>query len=639
MIASDHVLELAGVFHTGQVEPGSCFQKLTGSVPTGIILKDVSMEVHAGEVMAVLGSKDSGKRALLEVIARRALGPTRGQILLNDVPMSMKLFQEQCGYVPKQVDLLPGLNVRQTLIYAGNLSIASKVSSSTKRSRVKQVMADLALNQVANREVGSLTPSEYRRLAIGSELVRDPVMFLLDEPTHDLDPLNTYFIISILSNHAKKYNRIIILTMEKPRSDIFPFLDRVTYLCLGDVVYTGSTRMMLDYFRSIGFPCPELENPLMYYLCLATVDRRTRERFIESSNQIAALVDKFRTEGARYRKYGTAGPEPLDQNEAQYKLPLTAYGQPSGWQVFRNLTGRAFASLFNCNNTALERLSLRVMVLPLFFTLLFLFYFPMETTQQSFVTRNGLIFNCLTGVSLLSAAITAVTYAPHRTRYYQEAREGIYRGPMFIFSYILYSLPLSLMTVWAAATIIYAGTRLRQEWDRWAAFCAVLWTVYVFSEQQTISLMMFIRSSYRAFITSIFILILYITLASSTVRTMTALPEWLYYISYGVIYRYAGAFLNENEFDGNSLLENTPSVNGTVKISCQGNNLSGHCFYLNGIHYLTTRYNYGKGTYNEDLQYWLNFGMCFVFVGGMWLVNTVVYLIPLPSFIKKKFRD
>ena len=62
-----------------------------------------------------------------------------------------------------------------------------------------------------------------------------------------------------------QYNRIVLLTMEKPRSDIFPFLDRVTYLCLGDVVYTGATRMMLDYFRAIGFPCPELENPLMYY--------------------------------------------------------------------------------------------------------------------------------------------------------------------------------------------------------------------------------------------------------------------------------------------------------------------------------------------------------------------------------------
>lgn len=91
------------------------------------------------------------------------------------------------------------------------------------------------------------------------------MLLLVDEPAWNLDPLNTYFIVSILSNYAKKYGRIVILTMEKPRSDIFPFLDRVTYLCLGDIVYSGNTRVMLDYFRSIGFPCPEVENPLMYY--------------------------------------------------------------------------------------------------------------------------------------------------------------------------------------------------------------------------------------------------------------------------------------------------------------------------------------------------------------------------------------
>jgi len=102
-------------------------------------------------------------------------------------------------------------------------------------------------------------------IVIYSSLFCISVVLLLDEPTWDLDPLNTYLVISILSNHARKYGRIVVLTMEKPRSDVFPFLDRVAYLCLGDVVYTGGTRLMLDYFRSIGFPCPELENPLMYY--------------------------------------------------------------------------------------------------------------------------------------------------------------------------------------------------------------------------------------------------------------------------------------------------------------------------------------------------------------------------------------
>lgn len=96
----------------------------------------------------------------------------------------------------------------------------------------------------------NLTKSEYRRLIIGVQLIRDPsknhknyeneshfvpqlitnilecyffifsVILLLDEPTWDLDPLNTYLVISILSNAAKKYGTAIILTMEKPRSGV-----------------------------------------------------------------------------------------------------------------------------------------------------------------------------------------------------------------------------------------------------------------------------------------------------------------------------------------------------------------------------------------------------------------------------------
>lgn len=181
----------------------------------------------------------------MEVVARRALGPIRGQILLNDVPMSLRLFQEQCAYVPKKIGLLPGLSVRQTLVYCAHLTIGSKVSNSVKRNRVKQVMADLALNQVSNREVTSLTASEERRLAIAMEIVRDPVLILLDDPTYLLDPLNSYFVVSILSNHAKKYNRIVILSMEKPRSDVFPFLDSVTYFCLGEVVYSGKLTKLI----------------------------------------------------------------------------------------------------------------------------------------------------------------------------------------------------------------------------------------------------------------------------------------------------------------------------------------------------------------------------------------------------------
>lgn len=56
--------------------------------------------------IAVHCASGSGKKTLLDVIARRAQGPTRGQILLNGVPMSMRLFQDSCAYIGRKCHLM-----------------------------------------------------------------------------------------------------------------------------------------------------------------------------------------------------------------------------------------------------------------------------------------------------------------------------------------------------------------------------------------------------------------------------------------------------------------------------------------------------------------------------------------------------
>ncbi|XP_050735234.1 ATP-binding cassette sub-family G member 5-like [Eriocheir sinensis] len=640
MMNSEFVLELISVFHTGPVEPGSCVQKLVGNIPTGVILKDVTLEVHGGELMAILGSKGSGKRALLEVISRRAQGPTRGQILLNHVPMSLRLFQDSCGYVTHKTQLLEGLTAKQTLDYAAKLSLSAKIGSSLRSARVRQVLADLALTQVANRMVDQLTPSEYRRLVIGVQLIKDPLVVLLDEPAWGLDPLNTYFVISILSNHAKKYNRIMIITMEKPRSDILPFLDRVSYLCLGDVVYTGSTRHMIDYFRSIGFPCPELENPLMYYLCLSTVDRRSRERFIDSNNQIAALVEKFKLEGGPYRK-SSAPPPDLDHLE--HKVPLSAYGRPGVFSTMMALLGRAFVMLSPCSGVGLQQLFFRLFLLPTYFFLLWNFYFGLESFQRSFQSRGGLLFNCMAGTAFLATAVTAKTFAPLRTRYYHEAREGLYRGPLFILTYNLFSLPLSYLSVMGAAAVVFFGLFLGDtevegpDWMGWVVFGSVLWAVWAFVEQQTIALMIIVKSSYSAGATSVALTTLNLLVASASLRSLVRLPDWLYYLGHVIVYRYASAVLHEQAFLDR--LTNLP-MNGSVL--CPDNNAEYGCRYRNGTYYLLERYHFpenGLDLGRQDLDLWSNFGLSFAFFGGMLVLNLVLYLVPLPSFIKSKFRD
>jgi len=676
-MTAEYVLQLGNVFHSGQVEPGTCLQKLIGSVRTGVILKDVSMQVHGGELTAVLGSKGSGKRALLEVISRRAQGPTRGQILLNGSPMSMRLFQENCGYVTQKCDLLPGLSVYQTLRYAANLTIGRKVSAYVKESRVKIVLADLALSQLSNRSVSQLTLPEYRRLCIAVQLLRDPILLLLDEPTWDLDPLNTYFIVSILSHHAKKYNRIVMLTMEKPRSDIFPFLDRVTYLCLGDVVYTGATRMMLDYFRSIGFPCPELENPLMYYLCLSTVDRRSRERFIESNNQISALVEKFKLEGGPFRKY--AGPPPdVDNFELQQKIPLTAYGRPGFLIVFINLIGRYWSLHSPLRRQGAFNLFSNFLLLPAFCFLLWIFYFPSHNRekdyQRSYVTKNGLIFNSLSGAYFMAIISTVQTFERMRTRYYQEAREGIYSGPLFLLSYLLASLPISAFSTLISALILFKGlkTELVCVGEGNSASCSrlssysysqlqalgdyttenswypdfllywlAIWGCYLLSQQQTVSLMLVVKSGYTAAISSVLISVVYLCLGSCTVRSHAGLPELMYHVSYILQSRYSGAILNRLEFYERKSLIGLGWRNETTgeEFPCIEDSYGFVCRYINGTHYLVERYSYPGVKLEELLDPWTNTAINLAFPTALAIINLVLYLVPLPAFIKAKFRE
>ena len=73
-------------------------------------------------------------------------------------------------------------------------------------------------------------------------------------------------------------------------------------------------------------------------MCLSTVDRRSRERFIESNNQIASLVEKFKLEGGAYSKY-VGGPQTDENVETHQKIPLTAYGRPGSFSVLLTLIG------------------------------------------------------------------------------------------------------------------------------------------------------------------------------------------------------------------------------------------------------------------------------------------------------------
>ena len=95
-----------------------------------------------------------------------------------------------------------------------------------------------------------------------------------------------------------------------------------------------------------------------------------------------------------------------------------------------------------------------------------------------------------------------------------------------------------------------------------------LWSCYIFAEQQTLSLLIVVKSSYTAALSSIYITIVYLVLGSGTVRSLASLPELLYHLTYVTHSRYTGALLNEVEFFNKTSLKNLAWLNGTIERQC-----------------------------------------------------------------------
>ncbi len=89
-------------------------------------------------------------------------------------------------------------------------------------------------------------------------------ILILDEPTSGLDSFTAHNLVITLYRLARG-NRLVLLSVHQPRSDIFQLFDLVVLLSSGSAVYCGQAKDMVPYFTSLGYPCPRYCNPSDYY--------------------------------------------------------------------------------------------------------------------------------------------------------------------------------------------------------------------------------------------------------------------------------------------------------------------------------------------------------------------------------------
>ncbi|HTU87314.1 MAG TPA: ABC transporter ATP-binding protein [Solirubrobacteraceae bacterium] len=191
------------------------------------ILDGVTLEVDAGEVVAVLGRSGSGKSTLLHLLG--GLDRTdAGQIVLagNDITRQRsralaKTRLRHVGFVFQAFHLIEELSGEENVLLPARLPGAGRGGE----RRARRLIGELGLTEIAGRRPHELSGGEQQRLAIARALVNDPELVLADEPTGNLDQENGATVLGLLRSLRRR--AVVIVTHEPEAAAI---ADRVLHL-------------------------------------------------------------------------------------------------------------------------------------------------------------------------------------------------------------------------------------------------------------------------------------------------------------------------------------------------------------------------------------------------------------------------
>jgi zinc/manganese transport system ATP-binding protein len=193
----------------------------------------LDLDVHAGEVVAVLGPSGSGKTTLLRAIL--GLEPlSRGEITVEGAPVTSR-GNRRIGYIPQARPLPRDTSLRgRDLIALGvdGHRFGPPIPRRGDRARVETLIDAVGAREFADRPVGLLSGGEQQRLRAGQALADDPPLLLCDEPLTSLDLANQQAVIGLIDRHRREKDAAVLLVTH----DINPVLgkvDRILYIANG----------------------------------------------------------------------------------------------------------------------------------------------------------------------------------------------------------------------------------------------------------------------------------------------------------------------------------------------------------------------------------------------------------------------
>jgi ABC transport system ATP-binding/permease protein len=214
----------------------------------------LNFSVQSGNLVGIMGSSGAGKSTLLNVLNGSAK-PSSGHITINgnELYAEAALSKGLIGNIPQDDLLIEELSVFQNLYYNTRLCFGNMTKEEVT-SRVNAVIDSLGLNEIRDLRVGNvlnktISGGQRKRLNIGLELVREPAVLFVDEPTSGLSSRDAENVMDLLKQLALS-GKLVFVVIHQPSSDIFRMFDQLLMLDTGGYpVYFGNPSDALIYFK------------------------------------------------------------------------------------------------------------------------------------------------------------------------------------------------------------------------------------------------------------------------------------------------------------------------------------------------------------------------------------------------------
>ncbi|MCK4661280.1 MAG: ATP-binding cassette domain-containing protein [Bacteroidales bacterium] len=218
-----------------------------------------------GQLIGIMGGSGVGKSTLLNVLNGN-LEPQSGEILINgyNINNNHNELEGVIGFVPQDDLLIEELTVYQNLYYNAKLCF-DNFSEDEINKAITKVLEDLELYEIKDLTVGDvmnkfISGGQRKRLNIALELIREPSVLFVDEPTSGLSSMDSEMVMDLLKEQTLK-GKLVIINIHQPSSDIYKMFDKLLILDRGGyLIYYGNPIDAVVYFKTMSNHVNALES-------------------------------------------------------------------------------------------------------------------------------------------------------------------------------------------------------------------------------------------------------------------------------------------------------------------------------------------------------------------------------------------